>query len=85
MNKRELLCDMGYEDSIVFENPDYEQAIVGVSIDGNVVYDYNLMAEELIKEGMTFEEAVEFIDYNVVRSLPYAGENAPIIMISLEE
>jgi hypothetical protein len=85
MNKRELLCDMGYEDSIVFENPDYEQAIVGISIDGNVVYDYNLMVEELIEEGMTSEEAVEFIDYNVVRSLPYAGEHAPIIMISLEE
>lgn len=85
MNKRELLCDMGYEDSIVFENPDYEQAIIGVSIDGNVVYDYDVMIEELIEEGMTFEDAVEFIDYNTVRSLSYVGGQAPIIMISIEE
>lgn len=85
MNKRELLCDMGYEDSIIFENPDYEQAIIGVSIDGNVVYDYDVMIEELIKEGMTFEDAVEFIDYNTVRSLSYVGGQAPIIMISIEE
>jgi hypothetical protein len=83
MNKRELLCDMGYEDSIVFENPDYEQAIIGVSIDGNVVYDYDVMIEELIEEGMTFEDAVEFIDYNTVRSLSYVGGQAPIIMISI--
>ena len=29
MTKREILLDTGYEDSIIFENPDYDSAIVG--------------------------------------------------------
>ena len=31
-------------------------------------------------DGMTYEEAVEWIDYNVVRALAYYGEKAPIII-----
>ena len=42
-SKRELLQDFGYEDSIVFENPDYDDAIVGVTTDGNVIYDYDFI------------------------------------------
>lgn len=33
-------------------------------------------------EGVTEEEAIDFIDYNTIRSLPYFGEKAPIIMIT---
>ena len=82
---REKLCDASYEDSIVFENPDYDEAIVGVDEDGRVVYDFNRMVECLVKDGMTCEEAIEFIEYNTIRALPYAGEGAPIIMYSLED
>lgn len=79
-NKREALCDMGYEDSIVFEAPDYDDAIVGVTDEGQVVYAYDLMVECLVKGGMSVDDAIEFIDYNTIRALPYAGENPPIIM-----
>lgn len=34
---------------------------------------------------MTYLEAVEFIDYNTIRAIPYAGKYAPIIMEKLEE
>lgn len=27
--KRDLINELGYEDSIVFENPDYDDAIIG--------------------------------------------------------
>lgn len=37
MKNRDLLLEMGYEDSIVFENPDYDEAIIGVTEDGRVV------------------------------------------------
>ena len=37
---RELLCDMGYDESVVFENPDFDSAIIGVDTDGHVVYDF---------------------------------------------
>lgn len=82
---REILCDLGYEDSVVFENPDYDEAIIGVSHDGRVIYDMDLMVEHLMMhDGMTEMDAVDFIDYNTVRSIPYAGECAPIIMYRLQ-
>lgn len=32
------------------------------------------------KEGWDWEEAMEWIDFNVVRSLPYYGSGAPVIL-----
>ena len=86
MTKRQLLCDMGYEDSIIFENPDYDSAIVGISDSGEIIYDFDKMVQHLVEhEDMTKEEAADFICYNSIRSLPYVGEGAPIIMYSLWE
>ncbi len=62
----------------------YADAIVGTTCDGNhVVYDYDKFAECLLKEGMTHEEAYDWIGYNTLRSLPYAGEYAPIMIHSI--
>lgn len=81
MSNRELLCELGYEHLIVFENPDYDEAIIGVSHDDKVIYDYNKMLKHLIDtDGMSLEEAADFIDYNTLRALPYVGDGAPIIM-----
>ena len=69
------------EDAIVFDNMSYDGSIVGVTTYGRVVYDYDKMIEELMEdEEWSYEEAAEWIDYNTIRALPYAGENAPIIM-----
>lgn len=35
-------------------------------------------------DGITSEEAMEWIEYNTIRSLPYAGSSAPIIMYRIE-
>ena len=83
-SRRELLQDFGYENSIVFENPDYDEAIVGIDTDGRIIYDYDLMTECLEHEGMSWEEAVDWIDYNTIRALPYIGKGAPIIMYRIE-
>lgn len=72
------------EDAIVFDNMSYDSSIVGVTTDGRVVYDYDKMVEELMaEEGWSYEDATEWIDYNTIRSLSYAGHNAPIIMYKL--
>lgn len=69
------------EETIVFDNFAYDDAIIGISSDGKAVYDYEKMVEDLvINEEFTYEEAEEWIDYNTVRYLPYIGENAPIVM-----
>ena len=79
--KRELLEDMGYDGAIIFENPDYDEAIVGVDTDGRVVYDFDLMVEFLMREDkISREDAMEFVEYNTIRSLGYVGEGAPIVM-----
>ena len=36
-------------------------------------------------DGMSYEEASEFIDYNTVRACPYMGSQAPIILRSIED
>ena len=82
MGNRETLCDMGYEELIVFENPDYDSAIIGVSSDSRVIYSYDLMIEHLIvTNGMTIEEAVDFIDYNTLGVLVH--DNSPIVLYEL--
>ena len=37
------------------------------------------------KENWPMEDATEWINYNTIRSLPYMGEDAPIIMNRLED
>ena len=72
------------EDAIVFDNMSYDGSIVGVTTDGRVVYDYDKMVEELMQdEQCSYEDAADWIDYNTIRSLPYAVWNGPIIMFSI--
>lgn len=86
MGKIDTLGDMGYEDSVVFRDPDYDGAIIGVTSDGQVVYDYELMVAWLSEhDSVTAEEAADFIDYNTIRALSYIGEKAPIVMYRLVE
>ena len=71
-------------DIIVFENPDYAEAFVGLSSDHRAVYDYEKMVMCLMKEdGMEEEEAREFIDYNTVGA--WFGDKTPIILFPILE
>lgn len=78
---KEYLCARGYEETVVLECPDFIDAVIGVSDDERVIYDYEKMIRFLVDtEDMEYEEAAEFIDYNTIRALPYMGEKAPIVM-----
>lgn len=84
MNRKDLV-DMGFEDIVLFENPGYDDCIIGVSIDNRAIYSYSQMIGWFAnKNNCSFAEAMEFIDYNTVRSLPYI-ENSPIIVNDLIE
>jgi hypothetical protein len=83
MTNRELLLDNGYNDIIIFDNPSFDGAMIGVSSNDRAVYDYDKMvAVAMEQEGWTQEEAIDWIEFNILRSLPYI-ENAPIIVYSL--
>ena len=85
MNVEERLLDNGYEDVVFFINYSYDDALIGVTDDNRAVYDYNKMVEWLVKEhNFTDEEAIDWINFNTLRSLPYI-DNAPIIMFPLED
>ena len=77
MNIREILP----EGAIILDNSAFDNSIIGVTLDGRLIYDYDKMIEELIEDDcMSFDEAMEWIDYNTIRALPYAGSGAPIII-----
>lgn len=70
------------------DTPDlYKDAIVGLtSDDEHLIYSYDKLIESMMKvNGWTYEEAVEWIDYNTIRSLPYMKPCEPIIMFDLEK
>ena len=80
MSAAEKLVDAGYEDVVIFDNPSYDNALVGVSEDNRAIYDYDKMVVWLaVTWGISREEAVEFIEYKTIRALPYK-EDAPIIL-----
>ena len=85
--RRDILNEIGLDESIVFENPDYDSAIIGYDeVSGRIIYDYDKMVEHLMDADNTdYEEAAEFIDYNTVRACPYMGEKAPIILRNIED
>ena len=71
---KELLNDLSYPDTVVFENPSYLKAIIGISDEGALCYSYEKMVECIMEEdNIGEEEAMEFIDYNTIRALPYAS------------
>lgn len=85
MTLEEKLADNMYEDTIIFKDYDYEDAFIGVSEDGRAIYDYDLMVKWLVdQKGFSEESAVEWIEFNALRSLPYMGDMRPIIMHTLE-
>ena len=84
MTAAEKLIEAGYEDVVILDNYSYDDALVGVTEDGRAVYDFDKMVTWLMeKEGFTQDEAVEWIEYNTIRALPYFGPDAPVIMYSL--
>lgn len=81
MTAKEKLLEAGYEDVVVLDNYSYDDALIGVTLDNRAVYDFDKMVEWLrTTEGFSEEEAVEWIEYNTIRALPYFGEEGPIII-----
>ena len=63
----------------------FEKALIGIGQQFNLelaVYDYNKCTQILMdRDGMTEEEAIEFMDYNVVGA--YVGLHTPVFINTL--
>ena len=78
----ELLLERGCEGAVML--PDYEEAFIGTTDDGRAAYSYDQMVNVLTnRDKMTYEDAVEWIEYNTIRALPYAGDRAPVIIYGI--
>ena len=43
-----------------------DSAIIGLDADGFLIYDFDMLVTALMQQGMTSEEAIEWIDFNIV-------------------
>ena len=83
---KEYLLRQGYEKTTFFTNPDFIEAIIGVSLDGRVVYSYERMVDCLIiKDSLSPDDSIEFIDNNTIRTVPFMGDLSPIIVHSVSD
>ena len=80
------LSEQGAVEAVFFTEPYYFEAIIGLSQDSRLVYSYPRMVDSLmINDQMTFEDAVDFVNYNTLRSLPHMGNHAPIIVFNTKD
>lgn len=81
MSVNNSIRDILPDGAIVFDNPAFDNSIIGTTLEGNVIYDYENMVDELSNdESMSESEAIEFIDYNTIRALPYTGDKGPLVV-----
>ena len=82
------VCTYAEENNIpikLFENPRYPNSIIGLTVDDRAIYDMEQMIVDLMSENeISYIDALEFIEYNTIRALPYMGEDAPIILYTKE-
>ncbi len=85
MKAEEKLLENGYEGVKYLTNSSYDDALIGVTTDGRCVYDYDLMVLWLMKhDGMSEDDAIDWIEYNTIGALSSMGEDGPVIMHRLD-
>lgn len=77
-----MVEDQGIEEEVlILDDHAYDKSVVGITEDGRLIYDFNKMVEEFMEDEQCDEiEAIEWLEYNTLRALPYMGERAPIII-----
>lgn len=70
-------------DAIVLEpRSTFNRAIIGMDMDGKLVYSATKIVKALVDEdGMTEEEAIEFFEYNTLGAIqPMNNPNKPLLV-----
>ena len=82
---REYLSSAYGDDVVLLDGEEFDGGIIGVDPSGRVVYSYDKLAQALARHNKTeLSEAMEWIDYNTIRSLPYMGPRAPLVINDLD-
>lgn len=70
---RILIADRN-PDAILWDGCD--DAIIGITPEGKVVYSVENLWKVFVEQGMTMEEAIEWVDFNILCA--HVGEFTPI-------
>lgn len=84
MNREQIaeFIDEEYLDKVLFADG-FDDAIIGYDEQSKrVVYSQQRMILTLMNDGMEFEDAIEYLGFNVWSA--YVGEHQPIYIIELE-
>ena len=70
---------------ILLEGDEFADGAIGLTEDNRLVYSYEKLVESLATVYGDETSAIEWIEYNTIRSLPYMESigNAPIIIYEL--
>lgn len=82
MKSKQDFLEVANDDAILLEpRKDFDKAISGVTHDGRIVYDLEKVLKALEKSGMTYEDACDYFDYNIVRGIQqYEEEERPVFV-----
>lgn len=76
--RRELVTEQVEDDAVLWDGCD--AALIGTS-DGRAVYGYARLVQCFVDEGMDEDEAMEWVDYNIVGA--YVGPLTPYIVYEI--
>ena len=71
---------------VVLEGDEYADGAIGITEDNRVAYSYSNLVESLARVYGTEEDAIEWLDFNTLRSIPYIesqGLLAPVIVYEI--
>jgi hypothetical protein len=72
--------DLMVDDTVLLDPEYLDGAIVGVR-DHRVLYSYDKLVQAYQdNEDWTYEDAVEWVEYNTVAALPYMGKLGPLVL-----
>ena len=70
--------------AVLLDGPEFDDGIIG-HYNGRVVYSRRRIIDSLKHHnGWSEEDAVDWVEVNTIRSLPYMGEHAPIVVNDID-
>lgn len=92
MSKKKYKAPLWVDEILSMANPDalvleprehYDAALIGVDTHGRLVYSRDKVIKSMVKiDGMDQDDAEEFYEYNMVRSLDYVPQETRPIIVS---
>lgn len=82
---REIIATMEISDdsnTIILEGDEFADGFIGLTFDGNAVYSYERLVDSLSSHNKwSREEALEWIEYNTLRAIPYMESKGKVPII----